>query len=223
MAASTSGFMNRVYFWMMLGLLLSGMVAYSVASNPVRVANLFNNSFVWIGLIVLQFAAVIMLSAFINRMSLMLAVSMFLGYTILTGITFSGIFLAYSIASISQAFFITAFSFGGLSMFGFITKRDLGPVGQFCMMGLFGVIGLMLLAFIFPSMMGNGMMMLINVASIIIFAGLTAYDTQKLKMYSQAIGDPEQAKKEAVRGALMLYLDFINLFLAILRLTGDRR
>jgi len=222
-ALSTSSFMSRVYFWMMLGLLLSGIVAFQVASNPDRVISLVSNKLFFYGLFILQFGAVIALSAFINRMSIMLATSLYLGYTILTGITFSTIFLVYSIPSISQAFFITAFSFAGLSMFGYVTKRDLGPIGSFCMMGLFGLIGLMLVTMFFPSTQTYGVMMTINIASIVIFAGLTAYDTQKIKNYNYASASPEQAKKEAIRGALMLYLDFINLFLSILRLTGDRR
>lgn len=223
MALTNASFMSRVYMWMMLGLVLSGGVAYSVASDPARVIDLIRNPLLFYGLIILQFGAVIALSAFINRMSVMFAASLYLGYAILTGITFSTIFLVYSLPSISQAFFITAFSFAGLSVFGFVTQRDLSPIGSFCMMGLFGLIGLMLVTMIFPSTQTYGVMMTINVAAIFIFAGLTAYDTQKLKNFNSAIASPEQAKRETIRGALMLYLDFINLFLAILRLTGDRR
>jgi FtsH-binding integral membrane protein len=222
-ALTNSSFMSRVYMWMMLGLVLSGGVAYAVASDPARVMDLIRNPLLFYGLIILQFGAVIALSAFINRMSVMFAGSLYLGYAILTGITFSTIFVVYSMPSISQAFFITAFSFAGLSVFGFVTKRDLSPIGSFCMMGLFGLIGLIIVTMIFPSTQTYGVMMTINVASILIFAGLTAYDTQKLKNFNSAIANPEQAKREAIRGALMLYLDFINLFLAILRLTGDRR
>lgn len=222
-ALSSSSFMSRVYFWMMLGLLISGGVAFQLASDPQRVMELISNKLFWYGLFFLQIAAVICLSAMIQRMSIMLAASLYLAYAILTGITFSSIFLVYSIGSISQAFFITAFGFLGLSMYGFATKRDLGPIGSFCTMGLFGLIGLMLVTIFFPSTQTYGVSMTINVLAIVIFSGLTAYDTQKIKSYNFAGASAEQAKKEAIRGALMLYLDFINLFLAVLRLTGDRR
>lgn len=222
-SATASAFMSRVYFWMMAGLALSGTVAYWLASDPQRVINLVNNKFLFFGIIALQFAAVIVLSLAINRMGVMLTTSMYLGYAVLTGITFSIIFLAYSAASISQAFFVTSFGFLGLSLFGYFTKRDLGPIGTFCIIGLFGVIGLMLVGMLFPSTMTNGVSMFINIASIVIFAGLTAYDTQKIKNFNYMQASADDAKKYAISGALMLYLDFINLFLSILRLMGDRR
>lgn len=223
MAASTSAFMSRVYFWMMAGLALSGTVAYWIASDPQRVINLISNKFLFYGIIALQFGAVLTLSLAIRRMSVMLATSMYLGYAILTGITASFIFLAYSAATISQAFFITSFGFLGLSLFGYMTKRDLGPIGTFCIIGLFGVIGMMLVGMLFPSTLTNGVSMFINIASIVIFAGLTAYDTQKIKNFNYMLGSADDAKRYAISGALMLYLDFINLFLSILRLMGDRR
>ena len=221
LSQSNATFMSRVYFWMMLGLVISGGVAYQMANTPGLVAKLYSNTFLWVGLIVLQFAAVLCLSAWINRMSMMLTTTLYLGYAALSGATFSVIFLAFTSQSITQTFFITAFAFTGLSLFGFLTKRDLGPLGSFCMIGLFGLIGFMLVTMLFPSMMTNAVSMTINTLGILIFAGLTAYDTQRIK--SLNYGSPELAQKGAISGALMLYLDFINLFLNLLQLVGDRK
>jgi FtsH-binding integral membrane protein len=156
-------------------------------------------------------------------MSALLTTVIYLGYAALSGITFSVIFIAFTKESIYQAFFITAFAFTGLSVFGFITKRDLGPLGSFCMTGLFGLIGFILITFLFPSILTNAVSMTIDVLAILIFSGLTAYDTQKIKNFNVANGTEDVVKKAAISGALMLYLDFINLFLSILRLFGDRR
>lgn len=222
-AAANAGFMSRVYFWMMLGLMISGAVAYEVAGSKEIISVLLRSSALWYGLIILQLGAVIAISAFINRMSAFMAASIYLVYAILTGVTFSVILLAFTAESISQAFFITSFSFIGLSLYGFLTKRDLGPLGSFCMTGLFGMIGLIVVGMIFPSIMTNAVQMTINVCGIIIFAGLTAYDTQKIKNFNSAAAGSEMARKQVILGALTLYLDFINLFLNILRIMGGRR
>lgn len=223
LARSNAHFMSRVYFWMMLGLAISGLIAYEVANTPALISRIYSNSFLWIGLIVLQFGAVIALSAFINKMSAAVTTFVYLTYAALSGVTFSVILLAFTQQSITQAFFITAFAFSGLSIFGFVTKRDLGPVGSFCMTGLFGLIGFIIVTMLFPSILTNAVAMTINVLTILIFSGLTAYDTQKIKNFNVSDGAPELAQKAAISGALMLYLDFINLFLSILRLFGDRR
>lgn len=220
---SNSAFMSRVYFWMMLGLVISGLVAYQVGNTPALITRIYSNTFLWIGLIVLQFAAVIALSAFINKMSAALTTFIYLAYAALSGVTFSVIFLVFTQQSITQAFFITAFAFIGLSLFGFFTKRDLGPLGTFCMTGLFGLIGFILVTMLFPSILTNAVAMTIDVLTILIFSGLTAYDTQKIKNFNVSYGSADVIKKAAISGALMLYLDFINLFLSILRLFGDRR
>lgn len=222
-AASNATFMSQVYFWMTLGLALSGFVAYSVISSEVAMRFILANKMVFFGIVIAQFAAVIVLSMLINRMNAFLTTMVYLGYAALSGATFSIVCVAFTTASITQAFFLTSFSFVGLSLFGYMTKRDLGPLGSFCMMGLFGIIGLILIGFIFPSIMTNAMTMTINACGIIIFAGLTAYDTQKIKSLNIGMGSTEAVKKAAISGALMLYLDFINLFLSILQLTGDRR
>ncbi len=223
LARANASFMSRVYYWMMLGLTISGLVAYGIASTPDAINLLLSSKFLFFGIIILQFAAVIFLSACINRISSATCTLAYLAYATLSGITFSVIFMAYTQESIATAFFITAFAFTGLSAFGYLTKRDLGPLGSFCMTGLFGLIGFMLVSFIFPSIMSNALSMTINALAILIFAGLTAYDTQKIKKLNALAQSPEQVKKATISGALTLYLDFINLFISILRLTGGRR
>jgi uncharacterized protein len=221
-STSVSSFMSTVYMWMMAGLALSGFTAYMVASSPQAIQTIFGNSFMYIVLFLLQLGAVFWLSARVQYMSLMFAGSLFLGYSILTGLTFSVFFVVFSMQSIASAFFVTAFGFFGLSLIGYVTKRDLGPVGSFCTIGLFGFIALALLSMFIPAMRTSAFSMMMNVVGILIFAGLTAYDTQKLKNYSYA-ATGEAASKNAIVGALTLYLDFINLFMFILNIFGDRR
>ncbi|OGT53184.1 MAG: hypothetical protein A3E84_00945 [Gammaproteobacteria bacterium RIFCSPHIGHO2_12_FULL_42_13] len=218
-----SSFMNRVYLWMMVGISISGITAYVVASRSDVVMYLMQNSLLFYGLLIVQILAVVALSAWVQRMSVAVASITYALYATLVGITFSTLFLIYTTNSISNAFFVTAFSFAGLSLFGYTTKRDLGPLGAFCMMGLFGLIAIMLLGFFIPSMMGNSMQLTISVAGLIVFAGLTAYDTQRIKALQSQYTTAEQSRKGAIYAALILYLDFINLFLNILRLMGDRR
>ncbi len=215
-SSAISSFMSGVYMWMVAGLALSGITAFTVATTPEAITAILTNKLLFWGIVALQFGAVIWLSARIQAMSVMFAGSLFLGYSILTGLTLSVIFVAFTMQSIASAFFITSAGFLGLSLIGFITKRDLGPVGTFCMMGLFGLIALMILGFFFPSLVGGSMRMVINVCGLIIFSGLTAYDTQRLKNYGASMSG-DVARKGAIHGALMLYLDFINLFLFILQ------
>lgn len=222
LAQSNAAFMSRVYFWMMLALVISGGVAYFVGNSPGIITPLYSNSWLWIGLIILQLAAVVCLSAFINKLSYGLTMLLFIGYAALSGVTFSVIFIVFTQTSIAQAFFISAIAFIGISIYGFTTKRDLGPLGTFCMTGLFGLIGFIIVTLIFSSILTNAVSMTINVLAILIFAGLTAYDTQKIKSFNVSDA-PELAKKAAISGALMLYLDFINLFLSLLNLFGSRR
>lgn len=220
---SNATFMSRVYFWMMLGLAISGAVAFGVTSSEALTAKILGNSFIVIALIILQLGAVITISAFINKISATATTLLYLGYAALSGVTFGIVLLAFTKQSVAQAFFITSFAFIGLSSFGYITKRDLGPLGTFCMTGLFGLIGFMLVGLIFPSIMSNAVTMTMNAAAIIIFAGLTAWDTQKIKNFNVGFAEPEVVRKATISGALMLYLDFINLFISILNIFGDRR
>jgi FtsH-binding integral membrane protein len=216
-----SAFMSKVYGWMMLGIVITGIVAYAVGNNPELVTSIFSNQpFFW-ALIIVQLGAVVFLSAMIQRISAPAAAITFLMYSALTGLTMSMIFVVYTQTSIVAAFATTAVGFGGLSAYGFTTKRDLGPIGSFCIMSLFGLIGLSLISLFFPSMQTNSMQILFSVAGLVIFAGLTAYDTQRIKALANSPSNT--LGQMAILGALMLYLDFINLFLNLLRLMGDRR
>ncbi len=224
MAAENARFMSGVYGWMTGGLCLTGAVAWNVAGNPAMVQAIFGNHLLFWALIIAQLGAVAALSWLINRISGATATLIYFVYAGLTGLTLSSIFLAYTGSSIAQVFGVTAFAFAGLSGVGYFTKRDLGPVGSFCMMGLFGMIGFGLLSMFFPSLMGGAGSFLFSVVGIIVFAGLTAYDTQKIKaMNVPGNQGTDAGRKTAIFGALTLYLDFINLFLSLLRLTGRRR
>jgi len=216
--------MSRVYGWMTGGLCLTGAVAWDVSGNPHLVQTIFGNPVLLWSLIIAQLGAVLALSWLINRISGAAATLIYFLYAGLTGLTLSSIFLIYTGSSIAEVFAITAFGFAGLSGFGFVTKRDLGPVGSFCMMGLFGLVGFGLLSMIFPRLMSEGASFVFSIVGIIVFAGLTAYDTQKIKrMNSPGMEGTDAERKQAIFGALMLYLDFINLFLSLLRLMGRRR
>ena len=218
-----SQYMSKVYMWMTLGILLTGFVSYSVAQNEEWVYELMSNRILFYGLIFAELGLVLWLSAGINRMSAMMATGMFLIYAALNGVTLSVFSLIYTSESIQSAFFTTSIAFAGLSGFGYVTKRDLGPVGSFCTMGLFGLIGFGLLSLFFPSMMGSTASKVYGLVGILVFAGLTAYDTQAIKNMGYAMRGEEETRKGAIMGALKLYLDFINLFLFILRMSGDRR
>jgi FtsH-binding integral membrane protein len=220
---TTAGFMTRVYQWMAIGILITAGISSYIGMNESIALSIASNKVLFWGVIIAQFGVVIGLSAMINRMSAATAMGLFLLYSALTGVTFSTIFLVYSLPSIQSAFFTTAVGFAGLSAFGYITKRDLGPVGSFCMMGLFGLVGYSILAMFFPSMMGGNANFIYSLVGLIIFAGLTAYDTQKIKLMGQHAVNADERQKVTVLGALTLYMDFINLFLMILRFTGDRR
>jgi FtsH-binding integral membrane protein len=220
---ATASFMSRVYFWMMGGIFISGATAFYIASNADLINYIAQSNGIFFGVFILQLIAVVTLSAAAQRMSVAMASAIYALYATLVGVTFSVLFLAYSIQSIGLAFFTTSFAFAGLSVFGFVTKRDLGPVGSFCMMGLFGMIAVALLGLFFPSMMSNSMQLTISVIGVLVFSGLTAYDTQKIKALQYQFASEEQARKAAINGALILYLDFINLFISLLRLMGNRR
>lgn len=223
-AQENARFMSKVYTWMTIGVALTAGVAYGIASNPQIAMQIVMNRLIFYGLLIAQLGAVVVLSAAIKKLNAFAATAIYLGYAALVGVTMSVIFLVYTQDSIMHVFAITSVSFAGLSAFGYITKRDLGPVGSFCMMGLFGMVGFALISIFFPSVMTETASKVYGVVGIIVFAGLTAYDTQKIKAMN-VIGNEgtEEDHKEAVYGALKLYLDFINLFLSLLRLFGKRR
>jgi FtsH-binding integral membrane protein len=217
-------FMSRVYGWMTSGLCVTGAVAWNVAGNPDLVRTIFGNRLLFWSLMIAQLGAVLALSWLINRISALTATLIYFLYAGLTGLTLSSIFLVFTGSSIAGVFGVTAFGFAGLSGVGYVTKRDLGPVGSFCMMGLFGLVGFGLLSVLFPSLMTEGASFVFSIVGIIVFAGLTAYDTQKIKgMNAPGNEATDAGRKKAIFGALTLYLDFINLFLSLLRLAGRRR
>lgn len=222
-ANSIAGFMTRVYQWMFIGILLTAGVSSYIGNNDSLAMTIVNNRILFYGVIIAQFVVVLGLSALINKISTATAIGLFLLYSALTGITFSTIFLIYTQSSIQSAFFTTAIGFAGLSGFGYITNKDLGPVGTFCTMGLFGMLGFALLSIFIPSLMGGMGGLIYSFVGLLVFAGLTAYDTQKIKQMGMMSRTDEEKGKATVIGALTLYLDFINLFLIIIRLTGDRR
>lgn len=220
----TARFMAGVYKWMCIGILITFGISYYVSITPSLIQTILMNKILFYGLIIAELGAVIYLSAMVNKISAMSATMVYIIYSALTGLTMSVIFLVYTKESIQSAFILTSFSFAGLSIFGYMTKKDLGPIGTFCHMGLWGLIGFGFISLFFPSMMTSTASKVYGIAGVIIFSGLTAYDTQKIKNMN-IIGNEgtEEDHKETIMGALTLYLDFINLFLHILRLMGNRR
>ena len=223
-AQESARFMTGVYKWMTAGILTTAAFAYVVASSPDLYYMITSNKILFIGLIIIELGAVIYLSARIQKMTAMTATIVYFLYAALSGVTLSVIAMVYTSESIFTTFLLTASGFAGLSAYGYITKRDLGPVGTFCHMGLWGMIAFGVLSLFFPSMMSTGGSKIFGLVGVIVFAGLTAYDTKKIKEMN-IIGNEgtEENHKETIMGALTLYLDFINLFLSLLRLTGNRR
>lgn len=214
-------YMRQVYSWMTVGLLLTAAVAFGVAASPSIQMAIFSNIFIPLVLIIAQFGIVIALSAAVHKMSAGMATAMFLAYATLTGVTLSSIFIVYPIGSIANAFFTCAGMFLAMSIYGTVTKRDLSGMGNFLFMGLIGII----IASIVNIFLANSMMdFIISICGVIIFTGLTAYDTQKLIRFGSMapLSDGTAVRRGAILGALTLYLDFINLFLMLLRLFGGR-
>ncbi len=221
LAASQSELMRRVYNWMGLGLALTAVAAMLTASSPAMTSLIFGNKLVFFGLIIGELGLVLALSAAINRLSPATAGFMFFAYSALNGVTLSSIFLLYTKASIASTFFVTAGTFGAMSIYGYTTKKDLTSWGSFLFMGLIGVIIASVVNIFLSS---PAIYWAITFCGIIVFVGLTAYDTQKIKeMVLYGDMDGEMGRKAAIIGALQLYLDFINLFLLLLRLFGSRR
>lgn len=220
--ASISGYMTRVYQWMMIGVLITAAIAFAVANNPQLMMSMVMGPMKWV-LFIAQIGLVFFISGMINRISSVTATVLFLVYSALMGATMSVILYAYTMSSIQSAFLTTAVGFAGLTGFGYITKKDLSAVGTFCMMGLFGVLAISLISMFFPGMRSGTMGLVMDFAILLIFAGLTAYDTQRIKAMGQYAQSDEMRAKTAILGALSLYLNFINLFITILNLTGDRR
>lgn len=214
-------FIAKVYGWMFIGLFISGIIAVATALNPALVNLIILNRFVFYALLIAELALVWIFSATIHKMTLPIAMISFIGYSALNGLTLSVIFLLFTASSIGVTFFVTAGTFGVMSIYGYITKTDLTSIGNFLIMGLIGVI----IASVVNIFFFNEMFYwIITYAGIAIFMGLTAYDTQKIKNLN-IDGDQmtDESKKMAIFGALILYLDFINLFLFLLRIFGRRK
>ena len=212
--------MRKVYVWMTLALAITGFTAYGVATSPGLMQAIFTNRVLFWGLIIAEFALVMGVSAAINRLSLTTATLMFVLYSVINGATLSVIFLAYSMASIATVFFITAGTFAAMAFIGYTTKTDLTSVGKIVLMALIGLIIATVVNVFVKSTMFD---IILSYVGVLIFVGLTAYDSQKIKqMLLQAPDAGEGAQKVALLGALSLYLDFINLFIYLLRIFGRR-
>ena len=213
--------MRKVYLWMTLALVITGFTAYYVATSETLMMALFTNQILFWGLVIGELVLVFSLSAAINRLSLTTATLMFVLYSVINGATMSFIFLAYTASSITNVFLITAGTFAVMAVFGYLTKTDLTSWGKILMMALIGII-IATIVNIFTK--SEGLAMILNYLGVLVFVGLTAYDSQKIKqMLMMAPDAGEAAQKVALLGALSLYLDFINLFLYLLRILGSRR
>lgn len=214
--------MRSVYLWMTLALAITGLSAFVVASSPALYMPIFTNQLLFWGLIIGEFALVMILSARIHKLSAPTATLMFIVYSLLNGIVLSSIFLIYTMSSIANVFFITAGTFGVMSVYGMVTKSDLSKVGNICLMALIGLIIATVVNFFVKSSM---MMLVISYIGVLVFVGLTAYDTWRIKQEIQQYGTEvnDMTQRIALMGALNLYLDFVNLFLYLLRIFGNRK
>ena len=222
--ASTSlqTYMAQVYGWMTCGLLLTAFVSWFAARTPAVMELVFANRITFFGLIIAQLALVFVLSGMVQRMSGAVATALFMLYSALTGLTMASIFLVYTYSSIASTFFVTAGMFGAMSFYGYTTKRDLSRFGSLLFMALIGILLASLVNFWLKS---PALMWAITYIGVVVFVGLTAYDTQRLKAIGENINvnDKDNLRRASIMGALTLYLDFINLFLMLLRIFGNRR
>ena len=213
--------MQKVYTWMAFAMIITGVTAYGVANSPSLLGMIYTNPVVLWGLIIAELALVFGITGMINRLSLTTATLMFVAYSVINGAMLSSIFLVYTMNSIGQVFFITSATFGVMAFIGYTTKTDLTSMGKILFMALIG----MIIATVVNIFVGStGLQTVTSYLGVPIFVGLTAYDSQKIKhmLYEQEVAD-EGAQKLALIGALTLYLDFINLFLYLLRIMGSRR
>jgi FtsH-binding integral membrane protein len=216
-----SSFIAKVYGWMSGALCITALIAYATANSPELVSLIFGNKLVFWGLLLGELALVVWLSAAVASMSAQTAIMAFLGYSALNGLTLASVFLVFTEESLVSTFLVTAGTFGVMSVYGYTTKRDLTSMGNLLGMGLVGLI----LASVVNMFLNSSMLYWITTyIGVFIFVGLIAYDTQKIKEMN-VIGNEgtEEDRKEAIMGALTLYLDFINLFLYMLRLFGNRK
>ena len=216
-------YVRSVYNWMGIGLALTGFVAYYVSNSESMIRFVFGNPLVLIVLIIAELGLVFAIAGMVNRMSASTATALFVIYSGLNGVTLSSIFMVYVQSSIVSTFFVCAATFIACSLYGWTTKKDLTSMGGFMMMGLIGIVIASLVNMFIQS---SSMSMIISYIGVFVFVGLTAYDTQKIKnmaMTQPANLDGAVVRKGAIVGALSLYLDFINLFLMLLSIFGQRR
>jgi FtsH-binding integral membrane protein len=218
--STISTFFNAVYAWMASGLALTALVAWWTSQQGWLMERLFTSPGLLIVLFLAEIGLVIAISAAVNRISAGVATALFLLYAALNGLTLSAILLVYAHSTIAMAFGVTAGTFAAMSVYGMVTKKDLTSLGSLCFMGLIGIIIASIVSFFWANSI---LITIINYVGVLVFVGLTAYDTQKLKMIAvQTADNPSLAARLSISGALSLYLDFINLFLFILRILGRR-
>lgn len=213
---------RNVYLWMTLALVITGFVAMYVAKSYALISMIAQNSFLFWAILIAEVALVMYMSARIHRISFTTATLLFIAYSVLNGVTMSILFMVYTLSSIATTFFVTAGTFGAMALFGYVTKRDLSRIGSICIMGVIGLI----IASLVNLFLHNPMMdLVISCIGVLLFVGLTAYDSQKIKqmLTGDDIEVSETTQKIALMGSLTLYLDFINLFIYLLRILGDRK
>lgn len=221
MSAAFPALMRKVYVWMAMALAITAITAYGVASSPALTSLIFGNKLIFFGLIIAELVLVFWVSARIEKLSLTKATLMFIVYSVLNGATLATIFFAYSPEIITKTFFVTAGTFGAMAVYGYFTKSDLSSWGKLLIMA---VIGLIIAGVVNIFLRSQLMDFVVSMVGVLIFVGLTAYDSQKIKRMLMMQADMgETAQKVALMGALSLYLDFINLFLYLLRLFGRER
>lgn len=213
--------MRKVYTWMTLAMVITGITSYGVATSPAILEMIFGNRILFWGLILAEFGLVFGISGMLHKISLMTGTLMFIAYSVINGAMLSTVFLAYTMESIGQVFFITAGTFGAMALIGYTTKTDLTSMGKILFMALIGLV----IATVVNIFVGStGLQSIISYVGVLIFVGLTAYDSQKIKhMLIEQDASDEGAQKLALVGALTLYLDFINLFIYLLRIFGNRK
>ena len=212
--------MRKVYLWMTMALAITGFTAYGVATSPGILQTIYANPAVMWGIIIAELILVVTVSGAINRLSLSVATLLFIVYSVLNGALLSSVFLVYTASSVATVFFITAGTFAAMALVGYTRKTDLSSMGKILLMALIGMIIATIVNLFVKS---TGLELIISYIGVLVFVGLTAYDSQKIKqMLLQAPDASEGAQKVALLGALSLYLDFINLFLYLLRIFGRR-
>ncbi|MDE7180594.1 MAG: Bax inhibitor-1/YccA family protein [Muribaculaceae bacterium] len=217
--AQTNSVLKRVYLRMTIGLIISAFVALGVASSPSLLYFFYGHSIVYIGMFIVMIAMAWIIPSRLNRMSTGAVLGCFLLFSALMGASLAAVFVAYSMSVITSTFFITAGTFGAMSVYGYFTKRDLSSMGNYLMMAL---IGLIIASVVNIFWANSTLYWIVTYAGVLIFVALTAWDTQTVKRLAAANLDPQMADKLATMGAMNLYLDFINLFLYILRIVGNR-